>query len=79
MRASFRIFLVSLIAFAAAGLIRRTFFGDVMPLYWDLEQPRSWSLEVAFLLLSIENVGAIMAAVSACFVVAFVLQRHRRL
>jgi hypothetical protein len=64
MRAARKLFVLGLITFAVAFGIRRLFFWDVMPISWDQPEPRTGALEAAFLLLTIENVGAVVAVIA---------------
>ncbi len=64
MRAAKKFFVLGLITFAVAFGIRRMFFWDVMPVSWDQPAPRAGALEAAFFLLTIENIGAVVAAVA---------------
>lgn len=78
MHASYKLFLASIAVFAAALALRRAFFWEVMPIGWNVDPPYSWSLETAFLLLSIQNVAAIVAAIVFCLGAAFLIRRRRR-
>jgi hypothetical protein len=71
-RAALQLFVLSLIVFAAAFALRRTFFADVMPVSWDQEPQSLWALGAAFLLRSIENISAVVGAIA--FVVAIALR-----
>jgi len=73
-----KLLFLSLATFAAAFVIRRTFFWDVMPVSWDQEPPPTSALETAFLLLSIENIAAVVAAIALVFSAASCIYRWRR-
>ena len=64
MRAAVKLLGLSLIAFILAFFIRWLFFWDVMPVSWDQAPPRTGALEVAFLLLSIQNTAAAAAVIA---------------
>ena len=59
-----RLFILSLLVFAAAFALRRTFLWDVMPVSWDQAPQSLWALAIAFLLRSIENVAATVAVIA---------------
>jgi len=63
-RVSLKIFLLSVLVFAAAFALRRAFFWDVMPVSWDQEPASLWALGAAFLLRSIENVGGAVGLIA---------------
>ena len=65
MRTAIKVLILSVVVFATAFLVRRLFFWDVMPISWDQEPPRTGALETAFLLLSIQNTAAAVAAIAA--------------
>lgn len=75
MRAAARLLLLSVVVFAAAFSARRVFFWDVKPVSWDQEPPQNGALEAAFLLLSIENVAAVVATITLAGIVALWLRR----
>ncbi len=64
MRAVVKLLLLSLPTFAVAFLIKHTFFWDVAAISWDHEAPQGGALEIAFLLLSIENIAGVVAALA---------------
>jgi hypothetical protein len=64
MRAVSKLVVLSLAAFAVAFAIRRVFFWDVAPLSWDQEPSPAGALEAAFLLLSIQNIAAVVAVLA---------------
>jgi hypothetical protein len=76
MRATVILALVSLLTFAFAFATRHAFFADVTPLSWDQEPASTSAMLMAYLLLSIENVAAVVAVIS---LVADVVLRIRRL
>ena len=75
MRASIILTVGSVLTFVAAFVTRHAFFADVAPISWDQEATPALPLVLAYLLLSIENVAAAVAAIS---IVADVVLRSRR-
>ena len=74
MRASMILTVGSVLTFVAAFVTRHAFFADVAPISW-IKRPRpALPLVLAYLLLSIENVAAAVAAIS---IVADVVLRSR--
>lgn len=71
-RVALKLLVVSLLVFAVAFTVRRTFLGNVMPVSWDQEPQSLWALGLAFLLRSIENLAAVVAAMALA--VAIVLR-----
>ena len=71
-------FVLGLLTFAVAFGIRRLFFWDVMPLSWDQEAPRTGALEAAFFLLTLENVGAVVAVIALSTALWIRFRRRRR-
>jgi hypothetical protein len=67
-RSAARLLLLSLASFAVAFALRRAFFWDIRPVSWDEAPPQSGALEAAFLLLSIENVAGVVAAIAIVFI-----------
>ncbi len=67
MRASIKLLFVSLLTFAATFGLRRAFFWDVMPVSPDQEPPRTGALEIAYLLLTIEYIAAVVAVIALVF------------
>ena len=78
LRATGEIFVLSLTIFAAAFVTRRMLFWDVMPVSWDQEPPQNGALEAAFLLLSIENTAAVVAAIALVSAGVLMLRRWRQ-
>ena len=80
MRGATKVFVFGLMTFAIAFGIRRACFWDVMPLSFDQPAPRSGALEAAFFLLTIENVGAVVAAIAlaSALWISFTRRRRRR-
>jgi len=76
-RIALKLFVISLIAFAAAFALRQTFFGDVTPVSWEQEPQSLWALGAAFMLRTIENVAAVVAAIVAAFACTRGLDRLR--
>jgi len=68
LRVACRLFILSLVVFAAAFALRRMFLWDVMPVSWDQEPQSLWALGAAFLLRSIENIASVVAAIVLAFV-----------
>jgi hypothetical protein len=76
-RTVLKLLAASLLVFAAAFALRRAFFWDVMPVSWDQEPQTLWALGAAFLLSSIENLSAIVAAVTLVVVCVLRLRTWR--
>jgi hypothetical protein len=79
-RAAVKLLLLSLVVFAVAFAIRRTFLWDVAPVAWD-QPPQSLSaLATAFLLRSIENLSGAVAVIALAFALGrtLLLRHHRR-
>jgi hypothetical protein len=55
---------LSLTVFAVSFALRRAFFWDIKPISWDYTPPQNGALEAAFLLLTIENVAAVVSAIA---------------
>ena len=72
-----KLLILSLVAFAAAFVLRRLFLSDVMPVSWDQEPQSLWALGAAFLLRSIENIASVVAAIALAFVCTRGLDRWR--
>lgn len=78
MRAAVKALLVGLAVFTLAFAARRLFFWDVRPISWDQEPPQNGALEMAFLLLSIENIAGVVTAIALTFVSVLSIERWRR-
>jgi hypothetical protein len=78
-RAIIKVRLLGLAVFAAAFLARHIFFLDVRPVSWDYTPPQTWSLQAAFLLLTIENMAAVVAGIAVILLSALYIARLRRL
>lgn len=52
-------------------------FSDVMPVSWEQETPQAGALVTAYLLLTIENVAAIMAVIALVFMCTLWVGRWR--
>jgi hypothetical protein len=78
LRAAIELFVFSLVTFAAAFVTRRMFLWDVTPVSWDREPPQNGTLEAAFVLASIENVAAIVAAIALTFTCVLLVRQRRR-
>jgi|SRR5579862_801686 len=76
MRAAIGLFILSTVTFAAAFVTRHLFLSDVRPVSWDYEPPQNGTLELAYLLLSIENMAAIVGLIA--LVLGSVLWFRRR-
>jgi hypothetical protein len=77
MRAAIKLLFLSLLTFAAVFVVRREFFSDVMPVSWEQETPQAGALVTAYLLLTIENVAAIMAVIALVFMCTLWVGRWR--
>jgi hypothetical protein len=65
MRAVIKLALVGLVTFAIAFVVRHALFWDVMPVSWNEESSATTGgLIAAYLLLSLENLGAAVAAIA---------------
>ncbi len=71
MRAAIKLLVLGLLTFAASLGLRRAFFWDVMPVSPDQELPRTGALEAAYLLLTVQYIAAVVAAIALA--VAFTL------
>jgi hypothetical protein len=78
LRAAIELFVFSLVIYAAAIVTRHMFLWDVKPVSWDQEPPQNGTLEAAFMLSSIENVAAILAAIALVFACLIFIRRHRK-
>jgi hypothetical protein len=76
-RTALRLFGFAVIVFAVAFGLRRAFFWDVMPVSWDQEPQSLWALGAAFLLRSLENIAAVVAALTLVAAAALRLIRLR--
>jgi len=77
-RGAIKLFFLCLVTFAIAFGMRRMFFWDVRPVSWNQEPPQNGALEAAFLLLSIENIAAVVAVIALVFISAvWIHQRWR--
>lgn len=63
-RVALKLFVLSLLVFAVAFALRRTFLWEVMPVSWDQEPQSLWALGLAFLLRSIENLAVAVAFIA---------------
>jgi hypothetical protein len=71
-RTVLKLFVLALAVYVVAFGARRLFFWDVTPVSWDQEPQSLWALGAAFLLLSVENLAAVVAVLA--LVVAFALR-----
>ena len=78
LRAIIKTVFFGIVIFVAASLARHALFPDVMPVSWDYEPPETWSLQAAFLLLTIENMAAIILGIAAISLTALYVARLRR-
>jgi hypothetical protein len=76
-RTLLKLSVVALMVFAAAIGIRCSFFGNVMPIAPDQDPQSLWALGAAFLLRSVENIAAVVAALSLIGAAALSLKRWR--
>jgi hypothetical protein len=72
------LFVLSLATYAAAFFMRQAFVGDVAPISWGHDSPQNGALELAYLLLSIENMAAIVAAIALVLAFALSVQHLRQ-
>jgi hypothetical protein len=79
MRAAVKILLGSLVTFAAAWGALRVFFSDVKPVAWGEAAQSSVRLETAFLLLTIENLAAVVAAIALASLLILWARSYRAL
>ncbi len=77
LRAACKLFVLSLLVFAATFALRRVFLWDVMPVSWDQEPQSLWALGAAFLLRSIENIASVIAAIGFALVCTLWFDRWR--
>jgi hypothetical protein len=63
-RSAAPLLLLSVTVFASAFALRNAFFSDIKPISWDYSPPQNGALEVAFLLLAIENAAAIISVIA---------------
>jgi hypothetical protein len=63
-RVTLKLFGLALIIFGVAFGLRRAFVWDVTPVSWDQDPTSMWALGSAFLLRSVENLAAVVAALS---------------
>ncbi len=75
-RIALKLYILSVLVFAAAFAVRHAFFWDVTPVSWDQEPQSLWALGAAFLLRSLENIAAVVAGLA--LIVAFTLRVIRR-
>jgi hypothetical protein len=78
MRAVIKLMLLSLLTFAATFAARRIFFWDVMPVSWSQDPSPTGALMTAYLLLSLENVAAAVAAIALMAGLALWISGRRR-
>jgi hypothetical protein len=74
-RSTQQLLLPSFAIFAGAFALRLAFFWDVKPVSWDETPPQNGALEAAFLLLSIENIAAIVCAITLVLLIANSIKR----
>lgn len=78
MRVAFKVLVLSIVVFAVAFAIRRTFLWEVMPVSWQQQAQSLWALGTAFLLRSIENLSAAVALITLAVAFALWIDRWRR-
>jgi hypothetical protein len=72
-------FLLSAVIFLAALVTHWMFLWDVRPISWDYgPPPTSADLDAAFLLLSVQNVAAVVAVISLGGLCVLSIRRRRR-
>ncbi len=79
MRAIIKLFILALAVFTVSFGVRRALFWDVMPVSWDQDPQSLWALGAAFLLHSVENVAAFVAALALVLALALRLRGQRML
>jgi hypothetical protein len=77
-RAALKLLLLSLVVFAVAFAIRRTFLWEVAPVSWDQPPQSLWALGTAFLLRSIENLAGVVVVIALAFALGRTLLRWHR-
>lgn len=70
MRSAKQLLLLSFASFAGTFALRLVFLRNVGPVSWDETPPQNGALEAAFLLLSIENIAAIVFAITLVLLTA---------
>ena len=78
MRGALELFVLSVVTFAAAFTVRRMLLWDIMPVSWDQEPPQDGALEAAYLLLSIQNIATVVAAIALVAAGVLFFQRRRQ-
>jgi hypothetical protein len=79
MRAALEMFLLSAVIFLAALVTHWMFLWDVRPVSWDYAPPPTRAdLDAAFLLLSVQNVAAVVAIISLGCLCVLSIRRRRR-
>ena len=63
MRGVIRIFILCAVVFLAALAAEHVLVPNIMPVSWNQEPQPTFSLEVAFMLRTIRNVAALIAAI----------------
>jgi hypothetical protein len=63
-RAMLKLFVLALVVFAISFGLRRALFWNVMPVSWGQDPQSLWALGAAFLLDSVENMAAVVAALA---------------
>jgi len=76
-RVALKLFVVSAVVFAVAFALRRAFLWDVAPISWEQPPQSLWSLGIAFLLHTIENLAGALAVISLAVAAALALDRRR--
>jgi hypothetical protein len=77
MRSAVKLSFVGMIVFVIAFVLRWAFFFDVKPISWEDAPPPNGILQAAFLLLTIENVSAIAAALALIAAVTIWVRRTK--
>jgi hypothetical protein len=71
MRSALKLFALSLMVFAVTFGVRRVLFWDVMPVSWGQDPQSLLALGAAFLLLSVENIAVVIAALALVVALVF--------
>ena len=77
MRPALQLLILSLGVFIAAFALRWAFFWDVKPISAEEHTTATGALETAFLLLSIQNVAAVVSVIALAVVGALWLKERR--
>lgn len=78
MNAALKILLLSLAVFIGLAAIDYFVMPPTAPVAWDTDPQPLWQVEVAFLLLALENISALIVVVIVLLGVAFCIRRWLR-